>query len=98
MKLIINGKTYVAPTPKARMVRRAIALTQEINFNDLKPEEFDILVGYVVDIFGKQFTIDDIYDGLDADKLMPTIMKCLTDVAGKIGAKLSELPNARTGL
>jgi len=52
----------------------------------------------VVGIFGKQFTIDDIYDGLDADKLMPTIMKCLTDVAGKIGAKLSELPNARTGL
>lgn len=96
MEIILNDKTYIAPAPKARMVRKAIELTDATNFNNLNPEEFDNLVGFVVDLYGKQFTIDDIYDELDADKLMPTIEECLNTVVGRVGAKLEQFPNAQT--
>jgi hypothetical protein len=93
MELVLGEKTYIAPTPKARMVRKAIEMANKTNFSNLSVEEFDNLVSYVVDLYGKQFTIDELYDGLDADNLMPTIMECLNIVVGKVGAKLEEFPN-----
>lgn len=88
-------KIYVAPAPRARMVRNAIEIVEKTNFNNLTTEEFDNLVRYIVDLFGKQFTLDDIYDGLSAEELMPTIMKCLNTVTGNVGAKLEEFPNGQ---
>jgi len=97
MELILNDKTYIAPVPKARMVRKAIEMTEKTDFNNIKSSEFDNLVGYVVDLYASQFTIDDVYDGLDADKLLPTIMSCLNNVVGSVGAKLEQFPNGQTG-
>jgi len=92
MQIVLNDKTFVAPSPKARAVRKAIELTKNIDFNDLAPENLDTLVGYVVDLFDKQFTIDDVYDGMDAEQLIPTLMECISSVVGKIGAKLEQFP------
>lgn len=79
------------------MVRKSIEISQDVNFNKLKPEELDVLVQFVVDIFNKQFTIDDVYDGLDADKLIPTITECIQGVIGGTAAKIEEFPNVQTG-
>ena len=97
MELILDKKTYVSHPPKARMVRRAIGISQDVNFNKLTPEELDVLVQFVVDIFGKNFTIDEVYDGLDADKLIPTITECIQGVVGGTAAKIEEFPNVQTG-
>ena len=97
MELILDKKTYVAPPIKARMVRKSIEISQDVNFNKLKPEELDVLVQFVVDIFNKQFTIDDVYDGLDADKLITTITECIQGVIGGTAAKIEEFPNVQTG-
>jgi hypothetical protein len=97
MQIKLNGKTYIAPPAKARIVRKAIEITEKINFNEIKTKDLDNLVDYVVELFGRQFTIDDVYDGLDAKLLIPTIMDCIKDVVGEVGAKLDEFPNAQTG-
>ena len=98
MEIILNGKTYIAPAPKARMVRKAIELTEKTNFKDMKAAEFDNLVGFVADLFGNQFTIDDVYDGLDANKLLPIILDCINKVVGSVGAKVEQFPNGQTGV
>lgn len=97
MEICLSNKTYIAPVPKARMVRKAIELTEKTNFNQMTAKDLDYLVGYVVDLFDKQFTLDDVYDGLDANKLIPTLMDCINTVVGTMGAKLEQFPNAQTG-
>jgi len=97
MEIVLNDKTYIAPAPKARMVRKAIEMTETTDFNHLKATEFDNLVNFVVDLYAGQFTLDDIYDGLDANKLLPIIMDCLNNVVGSVGAKLEQFPNGQTG-
>lgn len=92
MEITLNGKTYIAPVPKARMVRKAIEITEKINFENMKATDIDKLIGYVVDLFGSQFSIDDIYDGLDAEKLIPTLTGCIENVLGTMGAKLEQFP------
>lgn len=97
-KEITGEKIYIAPAPKARMVRRAVEIVEKTNFNNLTTEALDEMVGYLVDLFGKQFTIDDIYDGLDADKLIPTLIDCISKVNGGLSAKLEQFPkNEQTG-
>ncbi|ADU95287.1 MULTISPECIES: phage tail assembly chaperone G [Anoxybacillaceae] len=85
--LFINGeeKTFTVPFVKARMFRRALEITKKYDLNDVDVETLDVLVSYVVELFNNQFTIDDIYDGVPADKLIPTILDCINKVVGTVG-------------
>ncbi|MDQ7095942.1 hypothetical protein REC12_20315 [Desulfosporosinus sp. PR] len=99
MEIALNGKIFIAPAPKARMVRKAIEMTEQTNFNAMKSTDLDGLVGYVADLFGGQFTIDDVYDGLDADRLLPTLMDCINTVVGTMGAKVERISkNGQAGM
>lgn len=79
-------KTYTVDFISARMLRRTIELSRTINFNDLSPEELDTLISFVVELFGKQFTVDDVYDGLPSRDLMPTLNSCLSGVAAEVSS------------
>jgi hypothetical protein len=85
--LFINGeeKTFTVPFVKARMFRRALEITKKYDLNDVDVETLDVLVSYVVELFNNQFTIDDVYDGVPADKLIPTILDCINSVVGVAG-------------
>jgi hypothetical protein len=92
--LFLNNeeKTFTVPFVKARMFRRALEITKKYNLNDVDVETLDILVSYVVELFNNQFTIDDFYDGVPADKLVSTILDCINKVIGKVGTNKD--PNA----
>jgi hypothetical protein len=99
MEIILNGTTYYAPAPKSRAVRKAMELTKNVNLSDITPEDFDGLIDYLVEIYGRQFTINDVYDNLDADKLIPALMECISSVIGQMGATLERFPkNAQAGV
>jgi hypothetical protein len=85
--LFINGeeKTFTVPFVKARMFRRALEITKKYDLNDVNVETLDVLVSYVVELFNNQFTIDDVYDGIPADKLISTILDCINSVVGVAG-------------
>jgi hypothetical protein len=96
MQIILDEKIYVASAPKGRMVRRAFEIIENINLTCMKTADLDNLVGFIVELFGQQFTIDDVYDGLPAADLMPTLMGCVNLVVGKVGEKLEQFPNGQT--
>ena len=82
MEIKLKNKTYVASFISARMVRRTIEVSNGINFQNLTPEELDKLIDYIVELFGSQFTRDEVYDGLSSKDLIPTITKCINEVVG----------------
>ena len=93
-KEIIETKTYVAPTPKARMIRTAAEMTESLDAKALKTADLDLMIDFVVDLFGKKFTADDVWDAIDADKLIPTVTGCIGGLTGDMNSKLSAIPNA----
>ncbi|WP_123053088.1 hypothetical protein [Clostridium sp. JN-1] len=93
MELVLNDKTYVMPKVKTRMLRRAIEISESINFNNLKIKDLDGLVDFVVELYGNKFSRDDFYDGLDADKLIETLNNSINGIVGNLGSKLNEFPN-----
>ena len=82
LKIDKKDMTYTAGFISARMVRRTIEVSNGINFESLKAEELDKLVDYIVELFGSQFTRDDVYDGLASKDLLSTIMNCINEVVG----------------
>lgn len=77
-----KNKTFKVDFISARMVRRTIEVSNGINFENLKVEELDKLVDYIVELFGNQFTRDDVYDGLSSKDLLSTITNCINEVVG----------------
>ncbi len=84
LKVDKKDKTYIVDFISARMVRRTIEVSNGINFESLSPEELDKLIDYIVELFGNQFTRDDVYDGLSSKDLIPTITKCINEVVGQM--------------
>lgn len=82
-------KSYTASFISARMLRRTIELSKQVNFSDISPEELDTLVNFVVEVYGKQFTVDDVYDGLSSSELMSVLTTCLNGVAGEVSGAAS---------
>ena len=93
MEIILNDKTYVMPRVKTRMLRRAIEINENIDFNNLKTKDLDGLVDFVVELYGNKFGRVDFYDGLDADKLIETLNSSINGIVGNLGKKLNEFPN-----
>jgi hypothetical protein len=66
-------KTYSQFFVSARYMRKALEMKTEMNLNNLSVEDIDTVINFVVEVFGKQFTYDDVYDGLSYDELVDTI-------------------------
>ena len=85
LKIKGKDKTFTAGFISARMVRRTIEVSQGVNFENISPDELDKLIDYIVELFGSQFTRDDVYDGLSSKELIPTITNCINEVVGQMG-------------
>lgn len=97
IKLFIGDKekTFVVPFVKGRMFRRVIEIYKTYNLDDLDPETLDVLVDYIVECFNGQFSRDDFYDGVPAEKLIDTILTFIDKVSGVGLAKGDQVPNAQ---
>lgn len=93
MDVVLNYKTYVMPKVKTRMLRKAVEVNEKIDFNNLKTKDLDELVDFVVSLYGNQFTRDEFYDELDADKLIETLNNSINGIVGTMSDKLNEFPN-----
>ena len=85
LKIKGKDKSFTAGFISARMVRRTIEVSQGVNFENISPDELDKLIDYIVELFGGQFTRDDVYDGLSSKELIPTITNCINEVVGQMG-------------
>jgi hypothetical protein len=91
---IVITKTFVAINPKSRLIRKAIALVKELDFTkDIEEvEDLDKLVNYVCEVYNNKFTIDELYDGLGASQLVPTLLKTIGDVKNGVEDRLATFP------
>lgn len=93
MEIVLNDKTYVMPKVKTRMLRKSIEINEKIDFSNLRIKDLDGLVDFVVELYGNSFTRDEFYDGLDADKLIPTLNSAINGIVGTLEDKLNAFPN-----
>lgn len=89
LKIKGEDKIFTTDFISARMVRRTIEVSKGINFNDMAPEELDQMVGFIVELFSHQFSIDDVYDGMPSKDLIPTMVNCMNEVVGEMGKATS---------
>jgi len=83
--LKINGedKTFVMPYVSARAVRTAFAMQKKLE--NINEDTLDEMFNFVVDCYGKQFTLDELYDGIEAKKLMATLVATIKTITGQMG-------------
>lgn len=91
--LRIDGKDKVFRQDfiSGRMFRRTIEIqkmfhTNEEGKNAIDEAHIDALIGYITELFDKQFTIDQFYDGIQASKLMSTITDCIQSVVAEVSS------------
>ncbi len=84
IKLRINSeeKTFTNDFVKARVFRNALKMNEKMRNegNEISVETFDEMIGFVVNVFDNQFTVDDVWDGLEAGKLQDEIMRVFNNV------------------
>ena len=93
MDIVLNDRTYVMPKVKTRMLRKAVEVNEKIDFNNLKTQDLDELIDFVVSLYGDQFTRDEFYDEFDADQLIETLNNSINGIVGTMSDKLNEFPN-----
>lgn len=92
IKLMVKGveKTFSAPFISARKLKETIQL-ESLKMDTMDEKIIDIMANYIVSIFGKQFTVDDLMDGIPSDDLIPKFTECVATVTGNLNKKLGEL-------
>lgn len=91
MQITLGKKTFETKIIKARMVRRSVELTQNVDLNKMTTSDLDKMVEFVVEVFDKQFTVDELYDSLPANELIPTIAKTINMVVNGINSEFDNL-------
>jgi hypothetical protein len=94
--IVFKNRLFVATDVKGRMIRQAIKISK-LSIADVGVADLDEMVSFVVDIFGRQFTVDDFYDGVNAVDMIPELLRCINALTGGMVEKVTALPNAEAG-
>ncbi|MGE6515200.1 phage tail assembly chaperone G [Lysinibacillus sphaericus] len=101
IKLRINSeeKTFTNDFVKARVFRNALKMNEKMRNegNEISVETFDEMIGFVVNVFDNQFTVDDIWDGLEAGHLQNEIMRVFNSVLNIGGLETKPSNNGEEG-
>lgn len=93
MEIKLDGKTYRTKKIKAAYVRKAFELIEYVG-EKVDLEKLGKMIDFVIEVYGEQFTADDIYDGLEAEDLYPTLFGTIISLTNGTAQKL-ESKNAQ---
>lgn len=84
--LRVDGKekTYSQGFISGYMFRRSVEF-RKVAGKEFDETVLDMMAEYVVELFEGQFTVDEFYKGVAADKMMDEITRCANAVSGKLG-------------
>lgn len=87
--LNINGeeKVFTAPFVSARRLKETLALSNKIQ-DKIDEKTLDELGEYIVNLYGKQFSLDDLLDGFSADLFFSKAIEDIQTVVGNFGDKV----------
>ena len=80
---MIEGKekTFTTGFISTRKFREALKMHKKLQ-DGIDEKGLDELVEFVAGTFNNQFTIDEVYDGLESKKLLPTVLDVIEEVIG----------------
>lgn len=97
IKLRIDGqeKTFTNDFVKARIFRNALKLNEEMNKkgNEITVETFDEMMGFVANVFDNQFTVDELWDGLEGGNFQDEVMRVFNNVLNMGGLTTDSTTN-----
>lgn len=82
-------KTFTRSFVPWKMLKKAVKLSKQVNFEDLKAEDVDQIAGLVVEVFSDQFTLEDLDNGADVGEMLAVIENI---VARANGVSLNPTP------
>jgi hypothetical protein len=82
-------KTFTRSFVPWKMLKKAVKLSKQVNFEDLKAEDVDQIAGLVVEVFSDQFTLEDLDNGADVGEMLAVIQNI---VARANGVSLNPTP------
>ncbi|KLU74194.1 phage tail assembly chaperone G [Clostridium botulinum] len=90
IKLIIDGKekTFTAPFVSSRRLKDTFALKAKFANGIDEEKMIDEAGNYLVNIYGKQFTIDELLDGFPANNFFTQAVEDMQRVMGDLDDSL----------
>lgn len=85
-----NEKVFKAPFVSARRLREAFELKEKYN-KLLTANGIDELVDFEVEVYGKQFTRDQFYDGFPSDKVFEKVLSDMGCIIDGMNEKLDSI-------
>ncbi|MFS0822176.1 phage tail assembly chaperone G [Bacillus sp. 1P02SD] len=81
IKIDGKDKTFTNDFVPGRVFRNALLINKKMKGNEeVSAELFDELIEFCVNAFGKQFTVDEFWDGIDARKLDSEVMRIYNEI------------------
>ncbi|MED4887761.1 phage tail assembly chaperone G [Lysinibacillus fusiformis] len=82
MKIEGKEKTFTNDFIKARVFRNALKMNEKMQAegNKISADTFDDMIGFVVSVFENQFTVDDMWDGMELGQLQSELMRVFNSV------------------
>ncbi|GIO83466.1 hypothetical protein J25TS5_03980 [Paenibacillus faecis] len=81
IKLVIEGqeKEFVQSFVPGRVFRKTLEMQKQLS-EGVQAETVDSLIDFIVSAFGNQFTFDQCYDGIDARKVLTTVVAICEEI------------------
>jgi len=85
-------QTFESGFVPARLLRNTIEKAEKMQKGEIKEVEmFDIMASYIVDVYKKQFTIDNVLDGLSFEELTKEFYKAMGNITNKLNTKINAM-------
>jgi hypothetical protein len=91
LKIDNKDREFATPFISGRKLRNTFAMSKKVNTTKQDETMLDEMVNYIVDIFGNQFTLDQFYDGIEANKIIPTFTNLVEEIIGTMNNKTEQL-------
>lgn len=75
-------KTYIRTFVPWKLLKKAAALQDQVDFDNIKPDDLDLIAMLVVDTFGGQFTLEDLDNGADVNEMTAVIQNIVFRAKG----------------
>ncbi|HEY5524891.1 MAG TPA: hypothetical protein VIK26_06095 [Clostridium sp.] len=80
-------KTFNTGFMNGRRLKQTMAISSEVEGQNPDDATIDKMVGYIVDLYSNQFTLDQFYDGIASDKVFSTFEECVKTIIGNTQEK-----------
>ncbi len=74
--------TYTRTFVPWRLLKMAVRLVKRLNLNDLSEEDIDLLSALVIDVFGNQFSVEDLDNGADVTDMVSVLTTIMNKASG----------------